>query len=199
MPIPQRLAAVTIASSAAFSTSAPALYAAKSNTGMKTQNVVRGGKRMKLGKFKKRKDTDRRGTPLPGERKAFRKRIMLSNNNALPVPGLEELAAASMSDPANAGRVLAISDELVDQLRAAEAFKPTQAWGLFRHPSILVRAETTDLVNRMEDHAQKKETLRLVITGDRLSGKSMLLLQSIAHAYLNDWFVVNIPEGEFSE
>lgn len=151
---------------------------------------------MKLGKFKRRANTDRSKTPLPGERKAFRKRIMLSNNNALPVPGLEEMSAASMLDAANASRVLTMKDELVDQLRAAEAFKPTQSWGFFRHPSMLVRAETIDLANRMQDYAKKQETLRLVITGERLAGKSMLLLQSIAHAYLNGWIVVNIPEGE---
>lgn len=194
MAIPRRLAPVTIAT-APFSSSAPTLYASKPASSSMSKHI-RAGKKMKLGKFKKKKNIDRGKPPAPGERKAFRKRILLSNNNALSVPGLGELSADAMLDPTKTGRVLAIPNELVDQLRAVEAFKPSQCWGLFRQPSILVRAETTDLAKRMQDSARKQETLRLVITGEKLAGKSTLLLQSMAYGYLNGWIVFNIPEGE---
>ena len=151
---------------------------------------------MNLNKIKRKRVIERGKPPLPGERKAFRKRILLSNNNALPVSGLGKLDAQSMLDKSNTGRVLTLPDELVDQLRAAEAFKPTQSWGMFRAPSLLVRTETTDLVKRMHDSAKKQDTLRVVLTGDRLAGKSTLLLQAMSYAYLDGWVVFNIPEGK---
>jgi small subunit ribosomal protein S29 len=152
---------------------------------------------MQLGKFKKSKTIDRSKPPAPGERKAFRKRVLLSNNNALPVPGLEELSAEAMLDPTKIGRMLALSNELVDQLRAVEAFKHTQAWNMFYQPSTLQRKEVVDLAQKMQNAAEKGETLKLVISGDRLVGKSMLLLQGISYAYLKKWIVFHIPEGMF--
>ncbi|KAK3335382.1 mitochondrial ribosomal death-associated protein 3-domain-containing protein [Cercophora scortea] len=157
---------------------------------------IRAGKKIKLGKFKKNTTADRGKAPAPGERKAYRKKILLSNNNALPVPGLADLSAEDMLNPKNAATVLSIPDAVVDQLRASEAFKPTQCWGVFRKPSVLLRSETIDLMTRMKGAAKQKQTLRLVVTGDRITGKSMLLLQAMTHAFLNDWIVVNIPEGQ---
>lgn len=180
--------------SAQFSTSAQVAktQAKASNSGGPT---FRAGKKMQLGKFKKKK-LEKTKSPAPGERKAFRKRIVLSNNNALVVPGLDTLGAESMADSANTGKIFAMSDKLVDQLRASEAFKVTQTWGLFRSPHVLLRSETADLAKKMQAAADKKESLRLVISGDRLSGKSTLLLQAMANGFLNEWIVVNIPEGE---
>ncbi|KAK4157845.1 mitochondrial ribosomal death-associated protein 3-domain-containing protein [Chaetomidium leptoderma] len=156
----------------------------------------RGGKKLQLGKFKKEKVADRGRTPLPGERKAYRKRITLSNDNAIPVPWLTDLGPADLADPRSSGKVMALPEEVQDQLRASEAFKATQCWGMFRKPAVLVRKETTDLVNRMEDAVDKKETLRLVVTGDKVTGKSMMLLQAMTHAYLNNWIVIHVPEAQ---
>jgi small subunit ribosomal protein S29 len=153
------------------------------------------GKKLKLSKFKKNKAINRGKTPLPGERKALRKRVLLSNSNALPVPGLRDVGQEQMLSPHNIGRIMSIPDELVDQLRAVEAFKPSQTWGIFRKPSVLIRAETVDLMTRMQSATEKQQVLRLVIDGDRISGKSVLLLQATMQAYLNDWIVVNVPEG----
>lgn len=150
---------------------------------------------MQLGKFKKNRQIDRSRPPAPGERKAYRKRVTLSNNNALPVEGLEEMSAQTMVDPAKVGRMLALPNELVDQLRAVEAFKATQTWNMFRQPSMLQRKEAKDLVEKMQAAVGKGETLKLVISGDRLVGKSMLLLQAISYAYLNNWIVFHVPEG----
>lgn len=151
---------------------------------------------MQLGKFKKKAPAGHQGkSPLPGERKAYRKRIQLSNNNALPVQGLEDLKPSDMTKPENVGKVMSIPGPVLDQLRTVEAFKPTQYWGMFRTPSTLLRAETAELTSRMKAAADKKEMLRLVISGDRIAGKSLLLLQSLTHAFLNDWIVIHIPEG----
>lgn len=135
-------------------------------------------------------------SPLPGERKAFRKRIQLSNNNALPVEGLEPLTGRSLTEETSVATICALPDTLVDQLRAVEAFKPTQNWGLFHAPHVLIRAETVELGRRMQQAADKKETLRLVINGDKISGKSTLLLQALSKAFLDNWVVFHIPEAQ---
>jgi small subunit ribosomal protein S29 len=155
----------------------------------------RGGKKLQLGKFKKDHIASKGRSPLPGERKAYRKRITLSNDNAIPVPWLTDLTPEALASAENTARVLALPEEVQDQLRAGEAFKPTQCWGMFRKPAVLVRKETVDLANRMQDAADKKQMLRLVVTGDKVAGKSMMLLQAMAHAHLNNWIVIHLPEG----
>ncbi|KAI1098697.1 mitochondrial ribosomal protein [Jackrogersella minutella] len=156
---------------------------------------IRAGKQFAMGKKKKRQP-DKSKPPGLGERKAFRKRIQLSNNNALEVTGLDELTAQSIVDPNSVGRVVGLPEELVDQLRVSEAFKPTQNWGLFRSPHMLVRQETVDLAKQLTSAIDKKETLRMVVTGDRSSGKSMLGLQALSTGFMNNWIVINIPEAQ---
>ncbi|KAK7729267.1 hypothetical protein SLS53_009298 [Cytospora paraplurivora] len=156
----------------------------------------RTGKRMKLSKFKKAKDIVRGKTPLPGERKAWRKRIVLSNNNAVPVHGALRLDAENMVSPESAGRVFKIPEDTIDQLRAAEAFKSSQTWGLFHSPHVLVRPETVHLCARMKEESGKGQTLRAVISGEKAAGKSIVLLQAMANAFQNGWIVINIPEAQ---
>ncbi|TID04744.1 hypothetical protein CH35J_002950 [Colletotrichum higginsianum] len=101
------------------------------------------GKHIRRGKInqnaRKKRDTARVKKPAPGERKAFRKRITLSNNNALAVEGLQDVGRETLAVAENKGSVVALPDQLVDQLRTLEAFKTTQNWGLFRRPHMLVR------------------------------------------------------------
>ncbi|KAK0624692.1 mitochondrial ribosomal protein [Bombardia bombarda] len=204
-PVALRNVAVTAApcaaaaAAASFSTSAY-LQAIIARPKKKAVEVAfghhRAGKKMKLSKFKKANKGDRGKAPAPGERKAYRKRILLSNNNAIPVAGLQDFAPETMLDPSSAAKVLSIPDAVVDQLRTIEAFKTTQSWSIFRKPSMLVRAETVELATRMQGAAANKQALRLVATGDKLTGKSMLLLQAMTHGLLNDWIVLNIPEGQ---
>lgn len=150
---------------------------------------------MTLSKFKKPKEHVRAKAPLPGERKAWRKRIVLSNNNAVPVHGAPRLDAESMVAPESAGRVFKIPEDTIDQLRASEAFKSSQTWGLFHSPHVLVRPETVDLCGRMKESTAKGETLRMVVAGEKAAGKSLVVLQAMANAFLNGWVVINIPEG----
>ncbi|KAI1384928.1 mitochondrial ribosomal protein [Hypoxylon trugodes] len=187
------LTPISMIPTAAFTTSAPSNAQKIMEPGMSRH--VRAGKRLTLGKKKKRQ-ADRTKPPGTGERKAFRKRIQLSNDNALAVEGLDELTGENIVDPSSIGQVVSLPATAVDQLRASEAFKPTQNWGLFRSPHILIRQETVDLAKQLTDAVGKKETLRLVITGDRVAGKSMLALQALATGFLNNWIVINIPEAQ---
>ncbi|KAL1839534.1 hypothetical protein VTJ49DRAFT_1436 [Mycothermus thermophilus] len=182
---------------AAFSTTrATAARAQSPQTPQATvKGHVRKGKRLTL-KGKKTKTIDHGKSPLPGERKAYRKRIILSNDNAIPVPWLTDLTAPGLADPANVGKVLALPPMTQDQLRASEAFKPTQCWGMFRQPAVLVRKETVDLTNRMQEAAAARKVLRMVLTGNKITGKSLMLLQAMTHAFLNEWVVIHLPEAQ---
>ncbi|KAF4335155.1 ribosomal [Fusarium beomiforme] len=146
--------------------------------------------------YKKRANVTPVRKPQPGERKAFRKRIQLSNNSALPVAGLEDLDANNMTKDESAGKMFAIPDQVVDHLRALEAFKTTQTWNLFRKPHVLQRKETVELMKKLELSAKEKKALKCVLTGSKLSGKSMAMLQAMAYALLNNWVVFHIPEGQ---
>ncbi|KAI1381975.1 mitochondrial ribosomal protein [Hypoxylon crocopeplum] len=183
----------TPAPTAAFTTSA-ATSAPPKNPEAGLSRHIRVGKMLILGK--KKRQTSKIKPPASGERKAFRKRIQLSNDNALAVPGLSKLTAENIVNPSSVGQVVGLPAPVVDQLRATEAFKPTQTWNLFRSPHTLIRQETVDLARQLTDTINKKETLRMVVTGDRASGKSILGLQALATGFLNEWVVINIPEAQ---
>lgn len=139
--------------------------------------------------------------PQPGERKALRKRVVLSNVNALKIEGMEDITAESIVDMQQQqglrSKVLGLTGQTIDQLRAVNAFKPTQAWGLFRRPGMLIREETIQYAKLFEDLSQNgvQKTVRRVIVGERGSGKTMMLLQAMTMAFLKDWVVINIPDG----
>lgn len=176
-------------SAAPFST-APALLA----QAKKGQHIIKG-KGKKNYKKKSATSTTKARTPAPGERKAFRKRIQLSNNNAIAVSGLGDLTAESMASDEARGTMMGIPDPVVDQLRTVEAFRPGQSWGLFRRPHILLRSEAVDLAKRMDKAKRERKTLKLVLNGAKVTGKSTMLLSAMAHAFLNKWIVIHIPEG----
>ncbi len=95
------------------------------------------------------------------------------------------------------GALGASTDSVVDQLRAVEAFKTTQGWGLYRRPGMLIRRETVELGKLVADIGGEggKRTVRRVYTGERGNGKSMMLLQAMAMAFVKGWVVISIPEG----
>lgn len=145
--------------------------------------------------FNKKKIVDNVKKPAPGERKAFRKRITLSNNSALPVEGVQVLEGNLLAQADSTATVVGLPDQVVDQLRSLGAFRPTQSWGLFRKPHVLVRKETVELITRMNVAVSKQDVAKIVVTGSGKSGKSTALLQAMSHALKNDWVVINIPEG----
>lgn len=184
--------------SASFTTTAAAaknpLAAKVKKGGQGAQPPARGSKTLRIKKKLPPKPTGR--PPAPGERKAIRKRIVLSNTNALEVPGLVDLSDKILLDQAYMTRVVGIPGTVVDQLRAVEAFKPTQSWELFRRPALLIRKESLEVSKLLEEAAAKNGTARLILDGSRGTGKSLMLLHSMANAFLKGWVVINIPEGE---
>ena len=151
----------------------------------------------------KRKRVERPKPPAVGERKALRKRIVLSNTNALEIDNMEDLSPGNMIAEDRVGQFLGLNGPLLDQLREAKAFKTTQNWNMFRRPATLMRKETVDigrLVAEVSDGVANQgpgtATVRRIITGEASTGKSLLLLQAMGLAYMNKWVVLNIPEAQ---
>lgn len=110
---------------------------------------------------------------------------------------MQELSAETMLDMRLRGQVLGIPGPVVDQLRAGDAFKVTQGWGMFRRPAVLMRRESLEMGKTVEELSTDKlgSTIRRVLVGGKGSGKSMLLLQAMAMAFVKGWVVISIPEG----
>ena len=143
---------------------------------------------------------DRSKKPAPGERKAMRKRIVLSNPNALQVDAMKELDKEALGELKELrGQILALQGETVDQLRVAEAFKATQNWALFRRAGTLIRKETLEIADLIDKVEKDKEGERRIIVGERTSGKSLLALQAMSIGFLKGWTVINIPEGTHTD
>lgn len=163
----------------------------------------KGVKSLNTKKSKKAPTGDTGKRPAQGERKAQRKRIVLSNNNALEVSSLEDLEKKNVLSEKNEGKVMGLHADTVDALRDVEAFKTTQGWSLFRRPAVLMRKEAIQLAklfNQVEESAagEQTRTIRRILSGDRMSGKSTLLLQGLSMGFLREWFVINLPEGKTS-
>ena len=184
---------------AAFTTTASlsALPPKKKSSVSVAARPVRGAKQTFTKKKKKPVKQDRSRRPAIGERKALRKRIVLSNTNALEVQDMQDLSPESIVNDSLKGKVLGIPGPVVDRLRAVEAFKVTQGWALFRRPAMLVRQDSLDLGREIEAMSQKEssKSIRRVFVGERGSGKTLMLLQAMTMAMLKDWVVINIPDG----
>lgn len=137
-----------------------------------------------------------------GERKALRKRIVLSNPNALEIEGMQELSLETMVDSRLRGTVLGLPVPMIDQLRAVQAFKPKQGWSIFRRPGTVLRRDTIEMGRLFEqisgegDAAQKGKVVKKIVTGMKGSGKTVHLLQAMAMGFLKKWAVVTIPDGK---
>ncbi|KAL4936116.1 hypothetical protein BDV06DRAFT_205579 [Aspergillus oleicola] len=151
-------------------------------------------------KIRKKKPVDRARPPAVGERKALRKRIVLSNPNALEVEGMLELTGETMVDSRLRGSVLALPVPMIDQLRAVQAFKPTQGWSIFRRPGTVLRRETLEM-GRFFDKVSGEGTGKgivdkRIITGPRRTGKTVHLLQAMAMGFTKGWVVITVPEAQ---
>ncbi|KAH8690858.1 mitochondrial ribosomal death-associated protein 3-domain-containing protein [Talaromyces proteolyticus] len=148
---------------------------------------------------KNKKPVDRGRPPAVGERKALRKRIVLSNTNALEVQGMQEFSNETIVDSRLRGAVVGLPVPIVSQLRAVQAFKPTQGWSLFRRPAVVLRRETLEMGKVFEnitDGGDKGKVVKKIIIGPRGSGKSVQLLQAMAIGFLKKWVVISIPEAQ---
>lgn len=180
---------------ACFSTSSARYAVVPKKKGM-TAAPKKGVKSLNTKKGRGAAAGDSGKRPAQGERKAQRKRIVLSNDNALEVSSLRDLSKDNVLNEQNEGKVMGLPQEnVVDALRAVEAFKTTQGWSLFRRPAVLMRKEAIELARLFKEAESSKKTLRRILSGQRMSGKSTLLLQGLTMGFLRDWFVINLPEG----
>lgn len=140
---------------------------------------------------------ERSRPPPPGERKALRKRIVLSNPNALEVEDMPDLSPTSMVDARLRGTVVGLPVPMLEQLRAVQAFKPKQGWSIFRRPGTVMRKESLELARLVEgiSGAEKGRVVKRVVTGVRGAGKSVHLLQAMAMGFLKNWVVFTVPES----
>ncbi|PKY01246.1 putative mitochondrial ribosomal protein DAP3 [Aspergillus campestris IBT 28561] len=154
----------------------------------------------KSARMKKKKPTDKPRPPPIGERKALRKRIVLSNPNALEVEGMQDFDADTMVDSHLHGDVLGLPVTMLDQLRAVQAFKPKQGWSIFRRPGTVVRRETLEmgrLFDRISgDGADKGKVVKKIVTGPKGSGKTVHMLQAMAMAFTKNWVVFSVPDAQ---
>ncbi|KAF2854797.1 hypothetical protein T440DRAFT_416380 [Plenodomus tracheiphilus IPT5] len=168
--------------------------------GKQAQAPKKGVKTLRVGKKKIAADTGKR--PAQGERKALRKRIVLSNNNALEVSSLKDLTKDNVLSEEIEGQVMGLpAEEVVDKLRAVDAFKTSQGWSLFRRPAVLMRSEAVQIAKLFKEvegsvSGAQKKTIRRILSGERMSGKSTLLLQTLTMGFLRDWFVISVPEAQ---
>ncbi|KAG0633227.1 mitochondrial ribosomal death-associated protein 3-domain-containing protein [Tuber brumale] len=141
-----------------------------------------------------------------GQRKELRKRIVLSNTNAIPVVlptmtsdliGNEEAAGAMFALPGGEG------DTIVDRLRVLGAFQTKQHWPFFHHPCTLFRRETVE-VGKLLERVMKREAAgedgkaneRAILHGYYGCGRSILLLQAMTWALQKGWVVIAIPNAQ---
>ncbi|KAL4779344.1 mitochondrial ribosomal death-associated protein 3-domain-containing protein [Aspergillus varians] len=187
----------TVSRGPAFHTSAA--YYASPLKKAKTENTGPKYREGRSVKIKKKRPTERTRPPAVGERKALRKRIVLSNPNALEVEGMQELSEETMVDSRLRGTVLALPVPMIDQLRAVQAFKPSQGWSIFRRPGTVLRRETLEMGRSFDNISGEGEgkgaVVKKIITGPRQSGKSVHLLQAMAMGFTKNWIVVTVPEA----
>ncbi|CAG7978984.1 unnamed protein product [Penicillium salamii] len=137
----------------------------------------------------------------PAERRALKKRIVLSNPNALEIESMVDLSAETMVDSRLRGTVLGLPMPMIDQLRAVEAFKPKQGWSVFRRPGTVLRRDTIEMGRLIEqisgegDKPQKGKVVKKIVNGMKGSGKSVHLLQAMAMAFLKKWVVITVPDA----
>jgi len=131
----------------------------------------------------------------PEALKLLRKRIVLGNNNALEVTGLQPLTTENAANQECIGSMVVIPDDTVEALKAIQAFKNTQGWNLFRKPCTLVTKETANLAKSISKVKANKTFRKEIVTGEKGSGKSVLALQAMAMAIQEGWVAIHIPEG----
>jgi small subunit ribosomal protein S29 len=152
-------------------------------------------------RLKKVKQPERPKGPPVEEHRAMQKRIVLSNPNALEVAGMKDLSPETMGDESLRGSMLGLPTAMLDQLRAAGAFKPKQGWGIFRRPGTVMRHDALEMGKMMDgvtgEGADKGKAFKKIVTGAKGTGKTVHLAQAMTMALLKGWVVFTVPEGMF--
>ncbi|OJD11680.1 hypothetical protein AJ78_07595 [Emergomyces pasteurianus Ep9510] len=201
-PIPRLLQPPAVLRIAPFHTTAPAFaLPMKKKTGSGRSETGPKFRESRSARINKKVKREKPRPPPPGERRAAKERIVLSNTNALEVPDMQDLSVENMTNAELRGHIVGLPMGLVDRLRGARAFKATQGWSLFRRPGTLFREETLEigkLINCIGngENEMKGKTVKRIITGDKGTGKSVHLTQAMTLALLKNWVIVTIPEAQ---
>ncbi|KAJ5291864.1 hypothetical protein N7478_001115 [Penicillium angulare] len=196
--LPSPSAGTRITSAPFHSTATQYAQPVKKKANSLTQVKYRQGQTLRR---KKKKTVERSRPPAVGERKAMRKRIVLSNPNALEVEGMQDLSAETMIDARLRGSVLGLPVPMLDQLRAVQAFQPKQGWSLFRRPGTILRRDAVEMgrlfakISGSGEEAEKGQVVKRVVTGLKGSGKTVHLLQAMAMGFLKNWVVITVPDA----
>ena len=154
---------------------------------------------MSLVRKGKKPDKPHRFTPQ--EIKAAQKPVAVSNANALAVPGVSTLSLENMVDDKSRGKVFYLPKACVEPLRAMQVFKPSQSWPMFKAPGTFMREESVELARLIRgiggEGDMKGKSVARIVTGDKATGKSIHLTQALTMGLLNNWVVINIPEGKY--
>ena len=114
---------------------------------------------------------------------------------------MQEFSEETMVDTRIRGSVLGLPVPMITQLRALQAFKPSQGWSLFRRPAVVLRRETLEMGRIVEgistEGPDQGKVVKKILTGKRACGKSVHLLQAMAMGLLKKWVVISIPDREF--
>lgn len=184
----QQATSPVVGPSRSFTTSAVA-SAAKKPTQVKKKAVVKkkaahSGPRSTGGRRKGGADSS------AGLSKTSEFHVEAADMSHLPLLHAESLT------PASAGQTFAFSDATLSAFKSfglpqeLERELATQP-----RPRSLVRQQTLDLLDKLDAASKNNKGASFVLDGNRGSGKSMLLAQSIAYALDDGWVVISVPRA----
>ncbi|WVR03081.1 hypothetical protein IAU60_000070 [Kwoniella sp. DSM 27419] len=94
------------------------------------------------------------------------------------------------------GKAATFSPATFDKLRSGLSKKVEKELSAAGGPASVVRQVTVDLAKKLDAaKSGSSKDARYVLTGERGSGKSMLLLQSVAYAIESNWIVLYQPKA----
>ncbi|KAK1921388.1 mitochondrial ribosomal death-associated protein 3-domain-containing protein [Papiliotrema laurentii] len=176
-------------SSRHFTSSAAVLAGGK---GPKKSNVQQAGKRKAVGFAGKAA----KSRPIMGP---MNKGIKLSYAMAVPAPDLGDLTPYS-SDVITAEHVGTPTVFTKQAVQAINSFGlPRRMDKEFKSggPATVIRSATVDMASRFQSEAgSSSQDSRYMLTGDVGSGKSVLLVQSVAQALSAGWIVIYAPRAQ---
>ncbi|KAK4686765.1 small subunit ribosomal protein S29, partial [Tremellales sp. Uapishka_1] len=186
---PTKLAAPIASSSRAFATTLPASAAAKSKSAKPALKKKQGGS------FNKGKSATQ------GATKTDTGRITLRSSLAVDVADLSDLVELHPEtfNSKHVGKPTVFPRKTFTQLKSfGLSRKLEQELSSGGNPACasVVRQSTVDLAKTLEraKSASSKDA-RYLLNGEKGSGKSMLLLQSVAYALESNWIVLYIPSA----
>lgn len=179
----------TAVSSRTFATSAPAFAAAKKAAPAKKKAVVKkkaahSGPRSTGGRRKGGADSS------ASLSKTSEFHVESPDMSHLPLLHAESLT------PSSAGQNFAFSDATLAAFKSFGLPQELQReFATQPKPRSLVRKQTLDLLDKLDAASKGQKGVSVVLDGQRGSGKSMLLAQSIAYALDEGWVVISVPRA----